>query len=49
MRDLNHPRFLQRRLYRSRRADRVGRLLYFFLVGSLAVALLVGFKTLSQS
>ncbi len=49
MNELNHPRFLQRRLYRSRRADWVGRILYFLFAGSLVAALFVGFRTLSRS
>jgi hypothetical protein len=48
MRDLNHPRFWQTQLYRSRRAERLGHALYALLTGALVLALVAGFSALRR-
>lgn len=48
MRDLHHPKFLQTRLYRSRRVERVGHFLYALFAGALLFALAAGIKSLRQ-
>jgi hypothetical protein len=48
MRDLNHPRFWQTRLYRSRRVERLGQALYALLTGTLIAALAVGLQSLHR-
>ena len=48
MKDLNHPRFWQTQLYRSRRVERLGQALYAILAGTVVCSLVAGFAALSR-